>query len=765
MSIHPMRRRWLALPLALLLATTSRAAEPEQAAAPEAANASPAGETFESVAELAQKARDSIVVITVTGRDGATQGLGTGFIISSDGLIATNLHVIGEARPISIQTAKGETLKVTGIHATERSRDLAILRVDAKDLPTLELADSDKLVDGQSVVVMGNPHGLKHSVVSGVISGKREISDRTMIQLAMPVEPGNSGGPVLDMQARVCGIVTMKSLVTDNLGFAATVNDLKPLLEKPNPVPLERWLTIGALDSREWQPIGGARWHQRAGRILVDGLGQGFGGRSLCLAKAEAPTTPFELAVRVKLGDEAGAAGLVFHSDGEDRHYGFYPTNGKLRLSRFDGPDVFSWAVLEEKASAAYRPGEWNRLKVRIEKDRLLCYVNGELVIESTDTGRTSGRIGLVKFRETQGEFKHFEFGDKLNDLQPTPEQAEALAAEIEKLPPLEELKLSELAALQSEPATSVEALRKRAADLQGRAEELRRIASDVYMQSVIAELRTLVQKAAGEGQEIDLLQASLTIARLDEEDVDVQAYLKQVDRMAEEIKAKLPPDADESAKLAAMNQYLFVDNGYHGSRTDYYNRANSYLNRVIDDREGLPITLSVLYLELGKRLGLKLEGVGLPGHFVVRHIPAAGESRLIDVFEGGETLSRSDAEKKVLESTGQPATEDHFRATTTRQILQRMLQNLLGVAQSKPDRDAMLRYVEAMLAIDDSLVRERGLRAIVRFETGRNAAAIADLDWFIENEPVGIDLEQISAMRRFFEENKPLPGANLLRP
>ena len=746
----------------LLLAAVGLGAEPEKEVASEAADPK---QSFESVQELAQKARDSIVVITVTGRDGSTQGLGTGFVIDPAGLIATNLHVIGEARPISIQTAKGDKLKVTAIHATERARDLAILRVEAKDLPALEFADSDKLADGQAVVVMGNPHGLKHSVVSGVVSGIRELDERKMIQLAMPVEPGNSGGPVLDMQARVCGIVTMKSLVTENLGFAAVINDLKPLLEKPNPVPLERWLTIGSLDSREWQPIGGARWHQRAGRILVDGLGQGFGGRSICLAKAEVPELPYELAVRVKLNDESGAAGLVFHSDGDDQHYGFYPTNGKLRLSRFDGPDVFSWAVLEEKPSEAYRPGEWNRLKVRVEKGKLLCYVNGQLVIESSDAVRAAGRIGLVKFRATQAEFKHFEFGKELSDGEPTPEQTEAIAARIEELPSLEDLQPTALDALQSESNVGVDTLRKQADKLQQRAEELRRIASDVYLQSVVAELRSLVRAAEDKGEQLDLLRASLTIARLDEEDVDTDAYVKQVDRMAEEIKTKLPADADEKARLAAMNQYLFIDNGFHGSRTDYYNRANSYLNRVIDDREGLPITLSVLYMELGKRLGLKFTGVGLPGHFVVRHHPAQGEPELIDVFEGGNVLSREEAEKKVAEFTGEPASDEHFAETSSRQILLRMLQNLLGVAQTKPDRDAMLRYVEAALAIDESLVRERGLRAIVRFETGRRAAAIADLDWFIEQQPNGIDLEQIRAMRQFFQENKPQPSAALLRP
>jgi regulator of sirC expression with transglutaminase-like and TPR domain len=79
-------------------------------------------------------------------------------------------------------------------------------------------------------------------------------------------------------------------------------------------------------------------------------------------------------------------------------------------------------------------------------------------------------------------------------------------------------------------------------------------------------------------------------------------------------------------------------------AEVNYYNRSNSYLSEVIDDREGLPITLSLLYMELAKRLGVRVEGVGLPGHFVLRHTPAKGTSTLIDVFEGGSRMNRIDA-------------------------------------------------------------------------------------------------------------------------
>jgi S1-C subfamily serine protease len=298
-----------------------------------------------SVEELAKRVRPSVVVVMFEGREGRQQGLGTGFVIDAEGLIATNLHVAGEARPLAVQLADGSRHVVTEVTASDRAMDLAILRIKppAQPLVPLPLGDSDNLPDGLPVMTVGNPHGLQFSVVNGVVSGVREVDDRRMIQLAMPIEPGNSGGPVVDPAGRVVGIVTIKSLVTRNLGFAVGVNALKPLLEKPNPVPMSRWLTIGTLDATQWRTLFGGRWQQRGGRIAVTGAGEGFGGRSLCLSRREPPPEPFELSVHVKLGDESGAAGLAFHSDGDNRHYGFYPTAGKLRFTRFDGPTVFEW--------------------------------------------------------------------------------------------------------------------------------------------------------------------------------------------------------------------------------------------------------------------------------------------------------------------------------------------------------------------------------------------------------------------------------------
>ena len=224
-----------------------------------------AKDNIPAVEELVTTVRPSVVTIRHVGRGGKDAGLGTGFIVSSDGLIATNLHVIGEARPISVELVDGRVFDVTEIHATDQNADVAVIRIEAKDLKPLALAVPSTLRDGQEIIAIGNPHGLERSVVVGRVSGRRTIDGVEMIQLAIPIESGNSGGPLLDRSGAVHGILTLKSQVTRNLGFAVVADHVDKLLQNPNPVLLDRWLTIGQLDSTEWLTVGGGLWRQRAG--------------------------------------------------------------------------------------------------------------------------------------------------------------------------------------------------------------------------------------------------------------------------------------------------------------------------------------------------------------------------------------------------------------------------------------------------------------------------------------------------------------------
>src|SRR5262245_10224490 len=210
-----------------------------------------------TVEQLAEKTKASIVVIHHTGREGKRDGLGAGFVVAADGLIATNLHVIGDGRPISVQLADKTKHEVIAVHASDRKNDLALIKIAAKNLTPLPLGNSDALKVGQPLAALGHPQGLEHSIVAGVLSAKREVEGIPMLQIAMPIEQGNSGGPVLDLDGRVVGIVTLKSLVTENLGFAVPVNALTAILEKPNPVAMDRWVSVGALNADEWKTIYG----------------------------------------------------------------------------------------------------------------------------------------------------------------------------------------------------------------------------------------------------------------------------------------------------------------------------------------------------------------------------------------------------------------------------------------------------------------------------------------------------------------------------
>ena len=716
-----------------------------------------ASDMEQTVAALAERARKSVVVVSFSGRDGKQQGLGTGFVVSADGLIATNLHVIGEARPIDVQFSDGRAFAVTAIHATEKSMDLAVLKIDASDLPVLELGNSDALKQGEQVIAIGNPLGLRHSVVSGVVSEKRELEGKPMIQVAIPIERGNSGGPLLDMQGRVHGIITLKSQVTRNLGFAVVVNALKPLLEKPNPIPMSRWTTIGTIDKREWTTVFGARWRQRAGRISVDETGSGFGGRSLCLSTMDPPKVPFEIAASVRFSPEEGAAGLVFHAGGKDKHYGFYPSNGRLRLTRFNGPSVYQWKVLQEVAHKAYVPNDWNDLKVRIEAERILCYVNDELVIESTDTGLTSGTVGLCKFRNSEGEFRRFRVGNDLNSERPSEEIVSRITEAVAALPADRPADPALVDKLLPDGMSTSEVLRREAKLLEQRAQRIRELAVAVHARRTQQELADEIAKKP---EEFDLLRAALLLSRIDNEEVDVDVYLGEVDQLVADIKDEIPDDASAKDRLATLDRFLFEQLGFHGSRTNYYHRSNSYLNEVIDDREGLPITLSVLYMELARRLDLKVVGVGLPGHFVARFEPEEGESKLIDVFENAEpmteetarTMIRARLNGQVDQEEAEQLIETFLEASSPKAILLRMLSNLRGVAEEDRDVDSILRYLDTALVIDPDSLENRARRIDMRIRSGRISEALVDIDWMLDKRPEGMDVNQVLQLRANLE-------------
>jgi serine protease Do len=704
-----------------------------------------------SVADIAAQVRPSLVKVIQSTREGM-DGLGAGFVIDADGLIATNKHVIGEARRIEVEFSDGERFPVVEITANDVPLDLAVLRIAKKGLTPLKLGDSENLVQGEPIVAMGNPQGLDFSVVEGVISEpRREVTmqgvTKEMIQVAVPIERGNSGGPMLNRDGEVLGLLTLKSQRTENLGFAMPVSQLKKLIEKPNPIPMSRWLTIGVLDPKVWKPRLGSTWTQRAGVVKSEGLGDGFGGRTLCLWQADVPEGPFEAQVSVKLDDESGAAGLVFCSDGGDRHYGFYPTAGKMRLTRFEGPDVYSWTILADLETDAYRPGDWNQLRVRVEGEYIQCFVNGRRILDQQDSGLRGGKAGLCKFRVPTAEFKGYRVGSDLAEGHVEPVVAERMQDTVQAFIGKTSGKKETLEGLLSDASAARRILTERRKSLEANVTALRDLERDLHRSAMAREIAAELAKPEAEA---DLLRCALLLSKHDNPEVDVDMYLQTFTRMVDELKADPQIKGGTTQAVARIRKYLFDENGFHGSRGDYGSKSNSYMNEVLDDREGLPITLSVVFMELASRLGVKdVFGLPLPYQFMVGYRNAEGELRAVDVFEGGEDMEAGEAGARLTED-GTPLPEEYFEPATKKAILLRMVANLRGdPLESSASAREGLPYLSLLVQLEPENLTHRLMRGKAREITGDKAGAREDVTWLMEHPPENLPEEQA----RFLEQ------------
>ena len=221
-------------------------------------------------------------------------------------------------------------------------------------------------------------------------------------------------------------------------------------------------------------------------------------------------------------------------------------------------------------------------------------------------------------------------------------------------------------------------------------------------------QFRSVVQQP---DDQIDLAYAALLFARDAFPDLDPQPYLKQLDRWAEDVRPRLTSTADP---IDVLNTYLFDQVGLKGNVDDYHNPLNNYLNQVIDRRLGLPITLSLIYTEVARRLDLPVVGIGLPGHFIVRYAHG-DDARYLDPFHRGCVLSVDDCRRLVTQLT-QGKLKFHpglLSLAGPHQILIRMLYNLKNAYLHQGQFASALPVVERLRDLtpnDPSLMRDMGL-------------------------------------------------------
>ena len=246
----------------------------------------------------------------------------------------------------------------------------------------------------------------------------------------------------------------------------------------------------------------------------------------------------------------------------------------------------------------------------------------------------------------------------------------------------------------------------------------------------------------------MNLARAALLVAQGEYPQIPVELYLARLDQMAEEVKDRLAEETAPLVVLEELLEMLFVRRGFAGNRKAYYDPRNSFLNDVLDRGTGIPLTLGIVLLEVGWRLGLPLEGVSFPGHFLVRF---RGDvlNLLIDPFDGGKVRFEDQAQELLDQVYGgmvrvQPA---FLRIASRRDMLVRLLTNLKGVYVNVGDHVRALAMVEHILLVRPDSRSDLRARGLILARMGRREEAVAQLQAYLEISPDAGDGERIRGM------------------
>jgi regulator of sirC expression with transglutaminase-like and TPR domain len=253
--------------------------------------------------------------------------------------------------------------------------------------------------------------------------------------------------------------------------------------------------------------------------------------------------------------------------------------------------------------------------------------------------------------------------------------------------------------------------------------------------------------------ERIDLARACLMIAQDAYPSLDVERYMAEIEKLALRLRAQLKDTGGAEERVLALNEFLYEELGYWGNTEDYYDPRNSYLNDVIDRKTGIPITLAVLYMAVGRRIGLPLEGVSFPGHFLVR-LRVRGGVLILDPFTGGAPQSEAELRSRLQRvipegaapevSVAELPLEQFLEPASNRQILARVLRNLKGIYRETDKPERLLEVLDRMLVVSPDAhgeLRDRGF-LYQRLECWR--AAQADLARYLEREPLAGDRDDV---------------------
>lgn len=246
----------------------------------------------------------------------------------------------------------------------------------------------------------------------------------------------------------------------------------------------------------------------------------------------------------------------------------------------------------------------------------------------------------------------------------------------------------------------------------------------------------------------LPLLETALLIARDEYPDLEAENYIALVDDYAQQLQRSLPTQNDITSKLIAINQFLYREIGFSGNSDQYDDPRNSYLNQVFDRKLGIPISLAVVQIAVMQRLGLPLEGISFPGHYLVR-LPVEDGIIVLDPFNQGRPVSFEELRERIIpHMEGQSPTDQQLfqvlEPATSRMTLMRMIRNLQAIYQEQGDYARVARSADRLLKLSPNLAEALRDRGIAYAQIGYSQGAQEDLSRYLQLQPEASDIDLV---------------------
>ena len=273
--------------------------------------------------------------------------------------------------------------------------------------------------------------------------------------------------------------------------------------------------------------------------------------------------------------------------------------------------------------------------------------------------------------------------------------------------------------------------------------EDIRPVTLPAREQRSVAR-RRLSELLAG-GEPFDIVEAAFLVCLEEYPELDLGRERDRLDRLSAEAASRVTALTNPFARLDGLRSFLFEEQGFHGNHDDYEDPRNCYLNEVMERRMGIPLTLSLVFMQVARAAGFEVRGVGLPGHFVSR-VTFGERTLLVDAFHGGQVITPEDCRELVVRATGRPSLyrPELLGGATARTTLCRLLLNLKRIYLAREDYPRALAAVERLLIVAPDDPREVRDRGFLQAYLGRPVAAVADLEAYLSLAPSAPDADTV---------------------